>query len=255
MQYIKEVEPIKYQDKNRKRCIRRALYRCECGNEVVVRMQSVTGGHTKTCGCVIKTGLHRTHGMSKDPKTKSTYQSWLAMKQRCHYEKHKDYNNYGGRGITVCDRWRTSFEMFYEDMGLKPGKRYTIDRIDNYGNYEPSNCRWTNDIEQGRNRRNNVVLEYNGKKATIAEWEEITGINRRMIEGRIKSGWEVEEILTTPKVSTDIRINQLTMDGYIVKEWPSMNSTKNEGYQPAHVKKCCEGIFSQHKGYRWEYIE
>jgi Fic family protein len=103
---------------------------------------------------------------------------------------------YGAKGITMCERWRTSFENFLEDMGERPPAT-SIDRIDVYGNYEPENCRWTNAKTQARNRTNNVRYEYDGKNLTLAEWSEITGIKANTISRRIKrQGWSIEDALT-----------------------------------------------------------
>ncbi|MGY8988455.1 MAG: hypothetical protein ACKVG7_07840, partial [Flavobacteriales bacterium] len=109
------------------------------------------------------------------------------------------YDGYGGRGISVCDRWRDSFENFLADMGERPSNEHSIDRKDNDGNYEPDNCRWATKKEQGRNRRSNRILTFNNKTQTLIEWSEELGISSAVIRQRIKaSGWSIEEALTTP---------------------------------------------------------
>ena len=128
------------------------LYECECGNIKEIRKDSVHQERTKSCGCLYKTRrgkYHHSyrHGMNRTP----TYKSWTCMKQRCYNSHNKDFKNYGGRGIQVCERWMI-FENFLVDMGERPEDK-TIDRIDNDGNYEPSNCKWSTHLEQIHNRR------------------------------------------------------------------------------------------------------
>jgi hypothetical protein len=123
------------------------------------------------------------------------YKVWAAMKQRCGNENDKSYNNYGGRGITVCDEWREDFQAFYDwatANGYKEGLQ--IDRVDNDGDYEPGNCQWTTKKINLRNKRQSVFIEYNNEVHTVAEWSRITGIHRNTLDGRIRSGKPVEEI-------------------------------------------------------------
>ena len=138
----------------------------------------------------------RTHG---DSKRTAEYICWLRMKARCFDTKAKDYPRYGGRVITVCDRWRTSYENFLSDMGRKPSKGHSLERINNAGNYDPVNCRWATRVEQARNKRTNKPIVFNGQSLTAPEWAEITGINARTIWNRIHiCKMSVEKALTTP---------------------------------------------------------
>ena len=123
--------------------------------------------------------------------------TYRAMIDRCYNPKQDSYPHYGGRGITVCDRWLESITNFVADMGERP-PGMTIDRIDLDGPYSPENCRWATSIEQMNNRTNNRFLTYNGQTLTAAQWSRIVSIDGSIICGRIRSGWSVERALTEP---------------------------------------------------------
>lgn len=175
----------------------RWLCECRCGNRSVVVGKSLRGGLTKSCGCLaeelrsdnhsryVKHGMHGTR----------IYGIWVGMVQRTTKPNNQHYPNYGGRGIKICDRWRT-FEGFYADMGPTYRDDLTIDRIDNDGPYSPENCRWATYAEQNRNRRDNVRVEWRGRDLLVAEWADLIGLNGRTIGERIRKGWSVDRALT-----------------------------------------------------------
>lgn len=170
---------------------------CDCGNEVVVFACNLKSGATKSCGCFNSeciTKRNTKHNMA----CSRLFNVWSMMRKRCIYPKDKRYHDYGGRGITVCDEWQ-HFEAFYKwatENGYSDG--LTLDRIDNNGNYEPSNCRFATFSQQANNRRSNHLLTFNGKTLTMKQWSDELGITYSTIEHRIKRGWSVEKTLTTP---------------------------------------------------------
>jgi hypothetical protein len=122
------------------------------------------------------------------------------MKARCYIPTSKDYPNYGGRGIRVCDRWLHDFEVFYADMGPAPSPRHSLDRYpDTNGDYCPENCRWATNIEQQRNKTSNLVIEHEGRSMTLAEWAELLGIHYHTLYNRIRNrGWPIARAFIAP---------------------------------------------------------
>lgn len=146
------------------------LCRCDCGNQKIISLAELKRGTTKSCGCwnsevqsSFMIDYSTKHGKSNTPE----YSIWKGMKERCNNPKNKSYHNYGGRGIKVFDRWLDSFENFINDMGERPSKNHQLDRINNDGNYEPSNCKWSTRSENTINKRHklgvsghkNIVLD------------------------------------------------------------------------------------------------
>lgn len=168
--------------------------RCECGTLTSVRGNHLLAGQ-RSCGCVL---FEKRPSKTKRRADFPEYWAWLAMKQRCGNPRNPMYRLYGQRGITVCRRWRESFEAFFNDIGARPSPAHSIDRIDNNGDYEPSNCRWATPEEQANNVRRNRCIEFRGETKTIAEWARIMNIHYNTLTARIKKGLPVELALTRP---------------------------------------------------------
>ena len=139
------------------------------------------------------------HGHTVGGKWTPTYMAWASMNLRCYSSSQKSYDRYGGRGIVVCERWRHSFPNFLKDMGeCKAG--LTLERNDNNGNYEPSNCRWATRKEQANNRSpryDRVLLKFEGEELTLREWAKKLSLKIPTVESRHRRGWTAEEILST----------------------------------------------------------
>lgn len=146
------------------------MCKCECGKICYVKTIHLTSNRTKSCGCYSKE-IKTKHGLSKIGETRKLgYNSWDNMIRRCVNINDDRYHDYGGRGITVCNKWKNSFSDFILDMGDRPSPKHSIDRIDVNGNYEPDNCRWATQDQQSRNTRRNRWIEYNGEKKILADW-------------------------------------------------------------------------------------
>ncbi len=174
--------------------------RCQCGTIKDVYGSSLKNGASKTCGCgIVAATIRRStkHGMACRGRLKVEYQTWSGMKDRCRNKNHAEYPIYGGRGIVVCERWLNSFGNFFADMGPRPSPRHSIDRIDNDGNYEPTNCRWATPIEQANNKRNNRMLSLDGETRTLPDWARLLGVSSHVLHQRLHRGWSVERTLRT----------------------------------------------------------
>ena len=177
--------------------------KCECGGEATPTAANFASGNSSSCGCKAKAAAvsralaMAKHNMSHTPE----HRAWSGMIERCFNWKNKDFKNWGGRGITVCDEWRKDFLRFYQYIGPRPAVGYSVDRINVDGNYEPGNVKWSTSREQQRNRRNNRLLTINGDTATFKEWCDRHGLKDDCVRRRIKSyGWSIEKALTTPKI-------------------------------------------------------
>lgn len=175
---------------------------CDCGNEKVVRGTSLLMGNRRggslSCGCLAVDKATK-HGMTPLGATPpQAYRCWAGIKNRCFNKKNPCWKHYGGRGITVCGRWASSFVAFLEDVGLPPTERHTIERVDVNGNYEPGNVRWATMKEQQRNRRNNHLLTYEGVSQCMSAWAEQLAMTPGQLRNRLRLGWTVADALTIP---------------------------------------------------------
>jgi hypothetical protein len=169
---------------------------CDCGNRTVVDNGNIRSGHTKSCGCLARDS-RTTHAQSYT----SEYKTWKNIKSRCYFQKGPNFKVYGGRGIRVCDRWlygedgKTGFGCFISDMGPRPSREHSIERLDVNGNYEPSNCEWATKKKQCRNTRANRIVYYKGKRQTLAEAVETSGLKYNTVIHRLLKGWSIDDAL------------------------------------------------------------
>jgi hypothetical protein len=182
---------------------RMAVFKCSCGVISIVSVKHVKSGDTQSCGCfaieqVKKRSIGNKSRLRHGGCGSREHVSWKSMRSRCLNENVKAYADYGGRGISVCERW-DSFENFIEDMGPRPSGT-SIDRVDNNGNYEPGNCRWATRKQQSNNTRRNTFIEVNGVSKTISQWSMHYGVNVKCIIKRLSRPhiWSAEAAVSTP---------------------------------------------------------
>lgn len=163
---------------------------CDCGKKKFIEVRNLQDGLTRSCGCLQK-DTATTHGMKKHP----LYRRWINMMSRCYNPHHKNYHQYGGRGITVCKRWH-NVANYVSDMEKGYSDKMQVDRIDNSKGYSPENCKWVSCKVQQNNRRNNVRISFQGKTMTIAEWSNHLGILYITLYQRIIRGWPLDKALS-----------------------------------------------------------
>ena len=174
---------------------------CDCGNDIVILGCSLLAGRTKSCGCLHREiSAQRTtkHGMANS----KLYGTWKGIKRRCLNTNAPNYKHYGGRGITICEEWRNDFQAFYDYVSKLEHfgeEGYTLDRINNDGNYEPNNLRWADRATQARNRRNNTYVKYNGEKMILTDASEKSGIGRKTLYHRLQRGEKGDYLFRLPK--------------------------------------------------------
>lgn len=164
---------------------------CDCGKEKIVPTKWLRNGQAVSCGCYNREKSTK-HGMCQT----RTYKIWAGMISRCTNPQNSRWKRYGGRGITVCNKW-LEFESFYKDMGEAP-VNCTLDRVNNDKGYSPENCRWTTPKVQSNNRENNRRITCNSETKTLSEWAEQTGLSKTVIANRLKNGWSVDDALSVP---------------------------------------------------------
>lgn len=180
--------------------LRRWICKCECGNIIETTTSLLLSGESKSCGCLRKEMLKKSLTKHGDYKTR-LYDIYRNMKNRCLSNTCTNYNNYGGRGISVCAEWIDSYINF-KNWALQNGysENLTLDRIDVNGDYCPENCRWVDDIAQMNNTRHNKYLTYDGKTQSLSNWAREYGMNRKTLTARLNRGMNIEEALNTPVI-------------------------------------------------------
>lgn len=159
---------------------------CDCGNRAIVLGSSLSRGNHRSCGCLQKelsAAMLFVHGMTDTRE----YEAWLGARKRCRNPKDWAFNNYGGRGITICDEWHDSFSRFFADMGSCPDG-HSLERIDNDKGYCLDNCRWATRTDQARNTRQSIRVTHNGETLSLGEWSERTGISAKVLGARHRRG-------------------------------------------------------------------
>lgn len=173
---------------------------CECGVRKKIRGSHLTAGKILSCGCYQeeeKIKRMTIHGHTIGGHT-DEYRIWAKMRVRCTDKNSPDYHNYGGRGIIICKEWE-NYINFYNDMGERPSKEHSIDRIDNDKGYFPGNCKWSTKKEQANNRRTNIYYEFEGERLTLGQWAAIAGIKYATLYRRLTiMKWPIDKALTIP---------------------------------------------------------
>jgi len=174
---------------------------CDCGNTTIVETGPIKSGHTKSCGCLHieicrELGFRSsTHCMTNTPE----YKSWECIKQRCNNPNDHSFNNYGGRGIVLCDKWQNDFVAFYKHVGPRPSIFHSIERINNNSNYEPGNVKWASAQEQANNTRRNHVIIIHGWSLNVTQWAKFVGLGNTTLLQRINAyGWPIAKAIFTP---------------------------------------------------------
>jgi len=235
---------------------------CECGNIKTVRSDMLQSGNTKSCGCIkkeqdrINLTKHHSHKMTGT----RLYKSWQNMKSRCYNPNDKRYERYGGRGIKVYDEWLNSSNSFIE-WALSNGYKdtLTIDRIDNDGDYEPSNCRWVDSKSQANNRESNIVVEYNNQEFTITELAELKGLPPALLFGRYERGDRGERLIRKSGEDRDTQKGTKNVNNKISEEQAKLIKEKlSRKEKPLDIAKEMKVskyiVYDIKRGRTWNWI-
>ena len=239
--------------------------KCDCGNEIKRETYLIATNQIKSCGCLKGDAIKRYNASGKHSRSRlkdgrslhPLYGTWFQMISRCENHNQKHYDRYGGRGIKVCEEWHDfwNFVKWSDSVGGRP-KGCTLDRIDNDGNYEPSNCRWANWRTQTTNKSSNVFVEYNGIRKTVAEWAETVGLHPHTLQERLKKGWPVERALfDKPTENSHYSRNkilvQYDMCGNVIKKYLSLSELQYPFFKKGISNAICKN--KPYKGYVWKY--
>lgn len=202
-----------------KYCQKQWICRCDCGNERVIAQGDLRRGTSRSCGC-LKLELSAVrmrrqnfkHGDCPETGVTAEYNAWHSMLQRCYNAASENYHRYGGRGISVYELWKHSYAAFLAHVGRRPSPLYSLERINNNGNYEPGNVRWATATEQCRNKCNNVRLTFNGETLLLVEWANRLNLTISGLKRRINCGWSLERALTTPAIPRQEYIRYAQME-------------------------------------------
>lgn len=186
---------------------RRWECKCDCGATTFAYACLLKVGRKVDCGQHVKHAPRspRKHMLSRDPVYASVYKVWENIRARCYNPEHRSYLDYGGRGITVCERWlsgdgnKHGAACLAEDMGPRPSPGHSIERKDNSKGYEPGNCIWATRQEQARNKRSNRFIQFGGRNQTLIAWAQELGISQHTISTRLSRGWSLENALSAPR--------------------------------------------------------
>lgn len=247
---------------NNKTCLK---CKCDCGNEIIRETYLIATNQVKSCGClkseIIKkynsSGKHSRSRLKDGRSLHPLYGTWFQMISRCENPNQTHYDRYGGRGIKVCDEWHDfwQFVKWSDSVGGRP-KGFTLDRINNDGNYEPSNCRWASERTQKTNKSTNVFIEHNGTRKTIVEWSEDLNIHTHTLQERIKSGWPIERALFE-KTTENSHYSRNKILVQYDKCWNVVNkyNSLSELEYPFLKQGVSNAIYKDqsYKGYFWRY--